>query len=252
MVVKTLDKTVFWIELDRPDKLNSFDSKTLIELREAVKEGCNSPASLVAIVGKGRLFSSGMDLGEVASAKSPGEVRELFEKFVHFLEAVVSCRGRISGVEAWKPVIVFLNGPAVAGGAELVLAADIAIAVKDAWLQWPELRWGLIAPMLAGFGSIGGWPRIAYIGLSMKRISALDAYQLGLISEIVEDVDEGRQRIRELALILTEGGGRAVEAYLSNLRRTKMKWLEHAKQLVDLAEREDFIIKAREFLSRKR
>ncbi len=252
MVVKKLDKAIYWIELDKPEKLNSFDSETLIRLREAVREGCDSPASIVALVGRGRLFSSGMDLGEVASAKSPSEVRELFEKFVHFLESIVSCRGRIGGVESWKPVIVLLNGPAVAGGAELVLAADIAIAVKDAWLQWPELRWGLIAPMLAGFGSIGGWPRIAHIGLGMKRISASEAYQLGIISELVEDLEEGKKMIEELASIITEGGGKAVEAYLSNLRRTKMKWLEQAKQLVDLAEREDFIEKAREFLSRKR
>lgn len=252
MVVRRVDGDVFWIEFDSPEKLNRFDSATLIDARKAVVEGCDSMASLIAITGRGRLFSSGMDLGEVASASSPREVRGLFEKFVHFLEGIVSCRGRIGGVDSWKPVVVLLNGPAVAGGAELVLASDIAIAVKDAWLQWPELRWGLIPPMLAGFGASAGWPRIAWLGLGLKRLSAFDALQLGIISYVVETVEEGVGKIRELATILREGGGRAVDAYLSDLRRTKMEWLERAKGLVELAEREEFIAKAREFMSRKR
>ena len=252
MVKSYLDGKVYWIILDKPSKLNSFDSETLQELRNRTLEGCRSIASLVAIRGEGRLFSAGIDLEEIANANTAGDVRRLFERFKEFLEAVVSCRGSIAGFDSWKPVVVVLNGPAVAGGAELALAADLVYAVKGSWLQWPELRWGLIPPMLAGLTAQNGSARLAQLGLAMERVGVEEARSLGIVSSVFEDLDSALEAVTRLAAQVESAGGQAVDAFLGPLRRDKMSWLERAKDLVALAEREEFIEEARAFLSKSK
>ena len=237
---------VYYLVLDRAERLNSLDSPTLEEATRLVGEACRGDYGVIVVTGEGRFFSAGMDLGEIASASDPGEVRALFERFTRFLEALVSCRGS-SGY--WKPVVAVLNGPAVAGGAEIALATDAVVAVGKGYLQWPELRWGLVPPMLAGLAGRLGLARIAWAGLAMERIGFEEAYRLGLVSVLAESVDEAKSIVEGVAKSAT-ANPRAVHALLDPVRRVKAEWVRGASSLVDLAGRRELIEAARRFLGR--
>ncbi len=250
MVKGYLEDRVFWVVLDRPEKLNSLDSGTLVRAREVLSEACRSTASIVAITGEGKFFSAGMDLYEIANAGNPEMVKSLFRKFTDLLETIVSCRGLVGGVEAWTPTIVVLNGPAVAGGAEIAIAADVLVGVKGVYLQWPELRWGLVPPLYAGLMSGLGLPRLVWAGLAIERLSSEEAYRLGLISRLFDSVEEARSYVLKLSETIASNSV-ALDPLLGRLRRTKMDWLKGAHELVELAGRAELIEAARKFIERR-
>ncbi len=237
---------VYYLVLDRADRLNSLDSPTLEEATCLVGEACLGDYGAVAVTGEGRFFSAGMDLGEIASAGDPGEVRALFERFTRFLEALVSCR---SGSGYWKPVVTILNGPAVAGGTEIALATDAVVAVGEGYLQWPELRWGLVPPMLAGLAGRLGLARIVWAGLAMERIGFEEAYRLGLVSGLAGSMDEAKSMVESVAKSVM-ANPEAVHALLDPVRRVKAEWVRGASRLVDLAGRRELIEAARRFLGK--
>ncbi len=238
---------IHWIILSRPGSLNSMSSELLHSLEDSIRMACDSESTLVAITGEGRLFSAGIDLAEVAQG-TPETVTGLFEGLGNVLRAVLECRG--GGY--YKPVAVYLNGPAVAGGAELALAADILVAEQGAWLQWPELRWGLVPPMLLGYAvSIPG-ARLAALLYGMERISVEDAYMLGLVTKIVEGPGQAEEYLERIAS-LYETSREAFSLSLSRVRSVKRSWLSGVGDLVRLAGRPSLIEAARRFIeSRKR
>jgi enoyl-CoA hydratase/carnithine racemase len=86
-----------------------------------------------------------------------------------------------------KPVIAAINGYCLAGGLELALGCDIRIASTNASFGCPEVRWGI----LHGFGALR-LPRTVPLSAAMEllltgeRIDARRAYELGLVSRVVE------------------------------------------------------------------
>ena len=242
--------SVFYVVLDRPGKLNSLDSNTLDGMVEYVTSACNGDYAVIVITGEGRLFSAGMDLGEIAGASDPSSVEMLFKRFSRLLEALISCRGPLDGVVVWKPVVSLLNGPAVAGGAEIALASDIIVAAGNGFLQWPEVRWGLVPPMLAGLtGSMGGG-RLVWSGLAMERISFEEAYRMGIVSKLVGSVDEGKRVIEDLSKIVKRSP-LSIHYMLDPIRNVKRSWINGVGRLVELAGRRELIEEARKFISRK-
>ena len=84
-----------------------------------------------------------------------------------------------------KPIIAAVNGPAVAGGAGLVLAADIVVAAPDAKFGLPEPRRGLVAGLVAPLLTfrIGAGPA-ANLLLTARLAEADEAYRLGIYHEL--------------------------------------------------------------------
>ena len=91
-------------------------------------------------------------------------------------------------IELPKPIIASVNGPAVAGGAGLVLASDIVVASPAAQFGLPEPRRGIIAgivaPLLA-FRAGGG--TAARLLLSSALIAADEAHRLGIYHELIDE-----------------------------------------------------------------
>ena len=85
-----------------------------------------------------------------------------------------------------KPIIATVNGPAVAGGAGLVLASDIVLAAPEARFGLPEPKRGIVAGLVApllNFRLGGG--RAAYLLLSAQLVAAEEALRIGIYHELM-------------------------------------------------------------------
>lgn len=234
-------KGVTLIVLARPEKLNALSTALLGELVEAVRSAGDRP---ILLTGQGRVFSAGVDLEEVASARSPEEVARPFHALGDALRALINHPA---------PTLTYLNGPAIAGGAELALATDLIIMGRASRLEWPEARWNLVAPLLTGLAARTGSPRLAAAALAGARITSSDAVNLGLASAII---DEGLPEALEYAARVAELYAANRESYaemLGPLREWKRRSLaEMMPRLEGLAARMELAERARRFLERRR
>ena len=191
---------VLEVTLDRP-KANAIDAATSIRMGEVFCDFRDDDDLWVAILtGAGnRIFSAGWDL----KAASEGE---------H--ERMDYGPGGFGGItELWdldKPVIAAVNGLAVGDGCELMLAADVVVASKDAEFWYPEARLG----NMADAGAVQRLPRKIPVNVAMemlmtgRRMSAAEARQWGLVNWVVPG-DQVLAKAREVA------GGLARSAPLS-------------------------------------
>jgi methylglutaconyl-CoA hydratase len=126
-----------------------------------------------------------------------------------------------------KPTVAAVNGPAVAGGAGLVSVCDLALAVPEARLGYPEVRRGLVAAMVMPHLLRHVGERSArYLLLTGELIGADEAYRVGLINAVVPP---GELQVRALswARSLAEGGPEA-------LARTKELLWRFSRQALSL------------------
>ena len=198
------------VTIDRPNA-NAIDEATSRELGAAFESFRDDPALRVAILtGSGdRFFSAGWDLKAAASGEDfeadygPGG-------FGGFPELP----------NLHKPVIAAVNGMAVGGGFELVLAADLAVAADHAEFFFGELAVGVIPD--AGTVRL---PRMVAPALAKeliltgRRLSAVEAKELGLLNRVVPAGDL-EAAVGTLAAEIVEMAPLAVEAVLAVIRRT--------------------------------
>ncbi|MCE4606936.1 MAG: enoyl-CoA hydratase/isomerase family protein [Desulfurococcales archaeon] len=230
------------IVINRQEKLNSLDSAILNDLAERVANSCQDPSiKAVMITGEGRIFSSGIDLEEVAKSEAPSAARKPFEALGNLLEAIINCS---------KPVATFLNGPAIAGGAEIALATDIVFSSPTSFISWPEIKWGLIAPMLAARLQSTPHHKLLHAALTGDKITAKEAEELGLIGGIYNTMNDALNYMAE-TLETASKNPLAAKLYLEYRRIHLRENLDKINQLAKLAETPELIEKARKFLSKQ-
>ncbi len=168
---------VAYVTIDRPESLNALHPDASREMLEIWTDFRDDPDTWVAILtGEGeRAFCAGFDLkyrvaNEGGSTGPP-----------------VALGGITRGFECWKPIIAAVNGYALGGGLELMLACDIAVAAEHAELGLPEPRLGF-APGAGGPQRlIRQIPSKLAMGMLLtgRRITATEALRLGLVNEVV-------------------------------------------------------------------
>ncbi len=195
----TSRSNVLILQLSRPEKLNAINKGMWIEIKEAIDKVCMDEDSYLGIVitGSGRAFSSGDDIYDMYSLKDYSDSKEFFSRIYSVFRSIALCI---------KPIVAAVNGLAVGGGAELLLVVDSAVAIKDAWFSFPEGLLGLIPPVLATIGvSQFGFRRARYLALTGRRITAMEARDLGLIDVIVDDrsmlIDKAIEIVYEISKI---------------------------------------------------
>jgi acetyl-CoA C-acetyltransferase len=185
------------ITLNRPEVRNAFDARTAALMERAIDRFEADPDARVAVItGAGNAFSAGMDLKAAARGELPyGETRGPLG---------------ISERPPTKPVIAAVNGPALAGGCELALCADLIVAAEDSVFGIPEPKRGLVA-------AAGGVMRLAErlprniameLALTGDPMPATRMAELGLVNELAP-----AEKVLEAALDLA--GRIAVNAPLS-------------------------------------
>ncbi|WP_433755627.1 enoyl-CoA hydratase-related protein [Nocardia sp. CA-135398] len=164
---------VLVIRMDRPHKRNAIDAEMTLGLDRACNELDDDPALRVAVLtGIGPVFSAGVDL-----RTGPGDATD---------------RGGELGVvrrERGKPLIAAVEGAALGGGMELVLACDLIVATRSARFGLPELSRGLVPSCGGLFRARRALPlNIAkQILLTGDSLTAERAYQLGLVNILTVD-----------------------------------------------------------------
>ena len=170
---------IAYLTINRPERLNALHPPANAELLHAFTKFKEDPDVWIAIItGEGqKAFSAGNDL------KYTSDHREERERGDH----KVPFGGITSDFECVKPIIAAVNGYALGGGLELALACDIIIISENAEVGLPEPTVGLIA----GAGGVHRLPRHIPLKKAMgmlltgRRISATEAYQIGLVNEVV-------------------------------------------------------------------
>lgn len=169
------------ITINRPESMNAFDLATARLMAERFGEFDRDPELRVAIVtGAGdRAFCAGADLKKMHGGSHAGGIAELWD-----YERQQRLGQRL---QVTKPVIAAINGYCLAGGLELALGCDIRICSTTAEFGAPEVRWSI----LHGFGAMR-LPHTVSMSMAMEmlltgeRIDAKRAYEVGLVSRVVE------------------------------------------------------------------
>jgi enoyl-CoA hydratase/carnithine racemase len=200
---------VGWLINNRPDRLNAMNSQMRDEFADAWIELDRDPQVRVIVhTGNGRAFQTGVDVAELASDGLGMErYRESVENWdLHFTSWH-------QGVD--KPVITAVNGICAGGAFHWVADADIVIAASDAQFFDPHVSVGQVVSIEA-IALLRKMPFEAVMRMAMtgryERMSAQRAYELGMVSQIVDPPEKLRDAAQELAEKIAKNSPAAMRA----------------------------------------
>lgn len=171
---------VGWLTLNRPEALNSLSREMVEALTEQLLRWRDDPQVRVLVLsGQGRAFCAGADLKQANERSEPGQP--------NFLDVLVAFFGTLRSYP--KPVIAAVNGIALAGGLEVVLACDLVIAAESARLGDAHANFGVFP----GGGGAALLPRKVpanvanYLLFTGEALPAAELKVHGLVNEVVAD-----------------------------------------------------------------
>ncbi|MBT2550263.1 enoyl-CoA hydratase/isomerase family protein [Arthrobacter sp. ISL-65] len=171
---------VLWLRLNRPQALNALTASMVDDLTRVIVEADEDPeVRVIVLTGTGRAFCAGADLKD--SAKRSPESGARFVKRIGELTNLIE--------ECTKPVIAAVNGIAIAGGLELVLACDTVIAAESAVLGDAHSNYA----MFPGAGATVRLPRkvglnnAKYLMFTGDMPAAHEWLAMGLVSQVIPD-----------------------------------------------------------------
>jgi methylglutaconyl-CoA hydratase len=190
------------LTLNRPEKRNALCIELLEQLVAAIAAAEADPARRILILrGAGPAFCSGLDLAEAADAAKAHRSAGLIAQSLLALSA------------SRLVTIASVHGAAVAGGAGLMSACDMAVAAAGTKIGYPEPRRGLVAGLVMTFLRRQLRERDAReILLTGELFSAERALEIGLVNRVAPTADGAFAEAVKLAGSVRHGGPRAVEA----------------------------------------
>ena len=207
---------VLVVTMNRPQARNALSGPMMALLRQAWDEVDADPDIRVAVLtGAGNAFCAGADL-KAMTAAHPGDSFRQRGLDLSVIDAL------LKGRRLLKPLIAAVEGPAIAGGTEILQATDIRIAGRSARFGISEARWGLF-PL--GGSAVRLVRQIPYtvaadLLLTGRHITADEALRIGLIGEVVPD-GQALARALEVAGQIAANGPLAVQAILRTFRETE-------------------------------
>jgi enoyl-CoA hydratase len=220
---------VLIVTMNRPEARNALSAPMMALMRQAWDTVDGDPGIRVCVLtGAGGAFCAGADLKAMTSAH-PGDRFRAGDMDLSVIEPL------LKGRRLTKPLIAAVEGPAIAGGTEILQACDIRVAGESARFGISEARWGLF-PL---GGSAVRLPRqipytvAADLLLTGRHITAAEAASIGLIGHVVPD-GQALGKALEIAAAIAANGPVAVRAILRVIRETE-----------GLAEDEAFALEAR-------
>ncbi|ASF10355.1 putative enoyl-CoA hydratase [Nocardia brasiliensis NBRC 14402] len=217
---------VLIVTMNRPEARNALSAEMMAIMRDAWDQVDNDPDIRVAILtGAGGAFCAGADL-KAMTAQHPGDSFAGGGWDLSKIEAL------LKGRRLTKPLIAAVEGPAIAGGTEILQGTDIRVAGESAKFGVSEARWGLF-PL--GGSAVRLVRQIPYtvaadILLTGRHITAAEAKDIGLIGHVVPD-GGALDKALELAAQIAANGPLAVQAILRTIRETEGMHEEEAFQI---------------------
>ena len=192
-IVVQQNERILTITINRPDKLNALNRKTVEELGTTFSTlDKDDSISGVLITGAGnKAFVAGADISEIQALDMASG-----QEFARFGQKVFS---QIENCT--KPVIALVNGFALGGGCELAMACHIRIASENAKFGQPEVNLGLI-PGTQRLSRLVGKGRALELLLTGNMVDAARAFEIGLVNSIVSESDLIETGLKLLSTIL--------------------------------------------------
>jgi enoyl-CoA hydratase len=176
----TVDGDIAEIMFVRPESMNKWTAQTHSELATTFYELRGSGLRAAVLGATGPIFSAGGDFDYLNHAHLDRNT---------MIHGLVDAKKIIEGVINLDfPVVAAVQGPAAGGSASLIMACDLIVAARSAFILDPHVPVGIVA----GDGGCLSWPVAAGMMTAKRylmtgdRFSAEDAYRLGVVSELVE------------------------------------------------------------------
>jgi len=189
------------LQLNRPDKLNSFNVQMHEELQRFLDDiAGDGETRALLITGAGRGFCAGQDLGDraVSADDAPPDLGMSVERYYNPLIR------RITNLK--MPVVCAVNGVAAGAGASLVMACDITLAARSASFILSFAKVGLVPDSGSSwqFARAIGLPRAKAMAMLGNKVSAEQAEQWGIIYQVVDDDKLGEESEKLTAYLATQ------------------------------------------------
>lgn len=198
-IIFVVENNIATITFNRPKALNALNRELMAEFSEALgKVDQNEEIRVLILTGSGeKSFVAGADITELATFNAL-QAKKLSELGHHTLNKLQ---------ELQIPVIAAVNGFALGGGSEIALACDFIYASDNAKFGLPEITLGLIP----GYGGTQRLPRL--IGKNKakeliftgKMISALEAYEIGMVNKVVPSETLMQEVLKTAGMIASKG-----------------------------------------------
>ena len=251
-VTITMDIGIAEVRLNRPEKLNALDPAMFRAIADAGESLKDDPSVRVVVLsGEGRGFCAGLDFASfraVAADDGGGAPTE------EVGGSVMATDGRITHLGqqvAWVwqelqvPVIAAIHGPALGGGLQIALGADLRIVAPDAQLSVLEARWGLIPDMTGTvvLPRLVGFDVAKELTFTGRMVRGDEAVRLGLATRVADDpraealelaeelVGKSPDALREGKRLLNLSGTRPLEEQLADERSTMASLIGSPNQM---------------------
>ena len=173
------------ITLRRPEAMNALHDEMTDEILAVIRR-CERDDAVrgFVLVGYGtRAFCAGADIGRFPSLLGDAEASAQYAR---------DCSRLLVHLDAMdKPVVAALNGMALGGGFELALRCHALVAMRDAWMQFPEITLGILPGIGAMVVPYRRWPAAGAVFHGMLRraekLTAVRAHELGIVSALADD-----------------------------------------------------------------
>jgi len=174
------------ISLNRPNVYNALNDEITFELQDAFKAvGKDTTVRVVVLTGEGKAFCSGQDLKAGAAQGQRSFLASLQKRYNPLILGMRNLP---------KPIICKLNGVAAGAGCSIALACDIIVAAEEASLSEVFINIGLVPDSGSSFflPRLVGSAKAFELCSTGKKITAAEAYQLGLVNLVVagEELDK--------------------------------------------------------------
>jgi enoyl-CoA hydratase len=205
---------VGWITFNRPDARNAFTFAMYERLRD-ICTGLEPGGEVRALVMRGaggKAFGAGTDMSQFRAFSQPEDAWGYEQRMERVFSAIEACP---------VPTIAAINGACTGGGAAIAAACDLRVASPTLKFGFPVARTlgnCLSVSNLARLSEIIGTARVREILMTARLVEAEEAKAIGLVSEIVEDVDA---RASELAQTVASQAPLTLRATKEGLRRLR-------------------------------
>jgi enoyl-CoA hydratase len=223
LTVASASDGVCEISLARPKLLNRFDNQAQVELATVLEDLAEDETVRAIVLGStGKAFSAGGDFALMQAAHDDADARrETVEAGLRLLRSFIALP---------QPIVAAMQGSAIGLGATVALMCDVVVAARSAKLADTHVKVGLVA----GDGGCLVWPQAAgmlrarrYL-LTGDALDAATAFQVGMVTDLVDEPEEAlpcareiARRIAGLAPLAVQGTKRALN-HVTSLRAAEV------------------------------
>lgn len=182
-ILVTTKNKITKIMFNRPDKKNAMNHKMYKEIIQALGEAGKDDSTIAVITGNGDYYSSGNDLNNFTNVQ-PGDMEKMAKDGAVILKEFVG-----QFIDFPKPLIAVVNGPAIGVCVTVLALCDIVYASDRATFQSPFSQLGQSPEGCSSylFPKIMGLAKASEMLLFNKKLTAAEACEVGLVTEVFPD-----------------------------------------------------------------